>query len=155
AGVGDRISLHLQKATDIPRESLLGRRGFGEVLDTFTLPVRAILPDDSPGARFNLNPSPETPRNAFVPLSVLQARLDLKGRVNALLVGGARGDLQQNLQQALDLDDWGLTLRTPEDRARDLARKLDPRSRDDSLAQARVRGRLPEELTQFPTPDAR
>jgi ABC-type antimicrobial peptide transport system permease subunit len=155
ANVGDRVSLHMQKASDIPRESLLGRRGAGEVLDTLTLPVRAVLPDDSPGARFSLNPSPEAPRNAFVPLSVLQARLDLKGRSNALLVAGARGELQQSLHPLLALDDWGLVLRMPEDRARDLARKLGPRSADGSLSQARVRGRLPEELSQFPTPDAR
>jgi ABC-type antimicrobial peptide transport system permease subunit len=155
AHVGNRVSISLQKAGDVPRESLLGRRGASEVLDSLTLPVRAILSDDQAGARFSLNPSPEAPRNAFVPLSVLQARLDLKGRANALFVGGVRGDLQQSLHPLLDLDDWGLVLRSPEDRARDLARKLDPRSRDGSLSQARVRGRLPEELAQFPTPDAR
>src|SRR5262249_39436241 len=95
--LGDRISLHLQKATEIPRETLLGRRGAGEVVDTLTAPVLFILPDDYPGAQISLNPSPEAPRNAFVPLKFLQERLDLKGRVNALLVGHPRGDLQADL----------------------------------------------------------
>src|SRR5262245_2313276 len=153
--VGDGVALHLQKASDIPRETILGRRNAGEVLETLTLPVRAILPDDHAGARFSLNPSPEAPRNAFVPLSMLQARLDLKGRVNALLIGGPRGEVQRDFREHLDLDDWGLVLRDPASRARDLMRKLDPRSRGGPLAIARVRGRLPEELTVAPTPDAR
>jgi ABC-type lipoprotein release transport system permease subunit len=142
----DRFSLHLQKATDIPRETLLGRREAGEVLDTLTVFVRQILPDNFPGAQFSLNPSPEAPRNAFVPLGVLQSQLDQKGRVNALLVSGPRGDLQQNLRDHLTLDDWGLIVRTPEDRALALIHMLDPRSRDGLLTKARWQDRIPDEL---------
>jgi ABC-type lipoprotein release transport system permease subunit len=150
--VGDRVNLHLQKASDVPRETLLGRRDTGEVLDTLRLTVQAVLGDDSPGGRFTLTPTPETPRNAFVPLGVLQARLGLEGRANALLAGGARGDLQQSLRKNLTLDDWGLLLQGPEDRARALMQRLDPRSRGRTVAVARLRGRTPAELTTFPTP---
>lgn len=155
ANLGDRVSLHLQKASDIPRESLLGRRGAGDVLETLTLPVHAILADNSPGARFSLNPSPDAPRNAFVPLSVLQARLDQKGRVNALLANGQGDTLRSSLREHFTLDDWGLFLRFPEARARDLVRKLDPRSPDGSLSWAHWRGRVPEELAREAGPDGR
>jgi ABC-type antimicrobial peptide transport system permease subunit len=144
--VGDRISLHLQKASDVPRESLLGRRGAGDVLETLSLRVKAVLPDTKPGARFSLNTSPESPRNAFVPLSVVQSRLDQKGRANALLVGGPYGDLQQRLREHLTLDDWGLILRRPEDRALAFIHMLDPRSRDGSLSKPRWQDRIPNEL---------
>src|SRR5207253_738892 len=81
-----------------------------------------------------------------------QARLDVKGRVNALLVSGPRGDLQQDLHAHLDFDDWGLVLRDPASRARDLVRKLDPRVRDGTLAKARWQGRVPEQLALRPEP---
>ena len=67
-----------------------------------------------------MTPSPEAPRNAFVPLALLQDELKLKTRVNergreervraanALLVGGARDDLQERLERALTLEDWDL-----------------------------------------------
>jgi ABC-type antimicrobial peptide transport system permease subunit len=190
--VGDRVSLYLQKASDIPRETLLGRRGAGDVLDKLTLTVRLILPEDHAGARFSLNPSPESPRNAFVPLSTLQAHLDVRGRVNALFVkehsnesapnddfsfselakkvlrmGRPRHEslrqlrlakqqfLQLNLQLNLELDDWGLVLRDPATRARDLVRKVDPRSQDGSLSRARWRGRVPDDLAKRSGPDGR
>jgi ABC-type antimicrobial peptide transport system permease subunit len=152
---GDKIILHFQKATDVPRETLLGRRDAGDVLDSMTLEVRLVLSDDYPGAGFSLNPTPETPRNAFVPLNVLQTYLNLKGQANALLVSGPRGDLQEELHAHLNFDDWGLVLRTHDDRARALVLKLDPRNRDGSLARARFAGHVPEELAMMPTPDAR
>lgn len=88
---GDRVTFNFQKTSLIPRESLLGRRASGDVLDELPLTVRAIIPDDSPGGRFSLNPSPESPRNAFVPLSVLQARLGLQGTPPPELVASAVG----------------------------------------------------------------
>jgi ABC-type antimicrobial peptide transport system permease subunit len=147
--VGDRIALHLQKASDVPRESLLGRRGAGDVLDTLQLTVHAIISDDSPMAEFSLSPSPDAPRNAFVPLTLLQHHLDVKGRANALLVRGPRTNLQNRLAAHLDLDDWGLVTRTPQDRAHDLVRKLDPHSTDGSLPRARWTGHVPEELAKW------
>lgn len=153
--VGERVTLNFQKASLIPRESLLGRRGRGDVLDELPLTVRAILADDNPGASFSLSPSPEAPRNAFVPLSVLQARLGLQGRVNALLASGAEGPLQDQLRQRLTLDDWNLTLTGPDDRARSLLSYLDSRNRDGWLRRDQWRGRIPEDLASQAGPDGR
>jgi ABC-type antimicrobial peptide transport system permease subunit len=132
AQTGDTVTVHLQKISAVPRESLLGRRDASEVIDALKLTVRAIIPDEGLG-RFSLNPSMETPRNAFVPLRTLQAVLNQKGRVNALLARGGTG-LQEKLQQNLTLaqpkarpepfadvtverlDDWGLLVKEPADR---------------------------------------
>jgi ABC-type antimicrobial peptide transport system permease subunit len=144
---GEEVILHVQKVSAVPRESLLGKREGSDVVNTIELRVRGVLPDASPGGRFSLIPSPEPPRNAFVPLHYLQSRLDQKGRVNALLVGGAIRDLQPDLARHLTLDDWNLVLREPAGRVRELFTKLDrngdgelePREWRDQLAAALVR----------------
>src|SRR5262249_47301077 len=76
--------------------------------------VREVIPDHGAG-RFNLNPSAETPFNAFVPLRFLQETLGQKGRVDALLAAGGARDLQEKLREKLALDDWGLVLNEPKD----------------------------------------
>ncbi len=154
---GDKVSLWLQKASEVPRESLLGRRKASDVLDRLTLTVRAVLPDDAPGARFGLTPTPEAPRNAFVPLGVLQAKLDQKGRVNALLAAGPASPLQEQLAKPgrLTLDDWGLFVTTPEGRAMAAFRRLDPRNRRDGLPRFRWQGRVPDELAKQSGADGR
>lgn len=115
AEVGKPVTLHLQKVSAVPRETLLGRRDASEVVESLALTVRAILPDAGLG-RFNLIPSAEPARNAFVPLRMLQATLHQEGRVNALLVKGGPDALQEDLRRHLTLDDWGLTLQTPKNR---------------------------------------
>ena len=45
-----------------------------------------------------------------MPLAVLQDRLSMEGRVNALLTGGPHGDLQKELTQRLTLADWDLAM---------------------------------------------
>jgi hypothetical protein len=112
---GDEVELHVQKASAVPRESLLGRRDASEVIDKIDLTVGGILPDDSPGGRFSLNPSPEAPRNAFIPLPLLQSRLKQPGGINALLVGGTQ-PVQQEFAKHLDLPDWNLELNQREAR---------------------------------------
>ncbi len=125
---GDPVTLHLQQQHNIPRETLLGRRGSDDVEQRLPLPAR-VLPDDAPGSRLALVPGPEAPRNAFVPLVLLQEALSsrpnqegevLRGRVNALLVGGPRGDLQEALARRLTLADWGLVLR-PMEKSKELS----------------------------------
>jgi putative ABC transport system permease protein len=126
---GDRITLYLQSADKVPRETLIGRRKHEEVLTRLDVTVRAVLPDHGLG-RLSLRPGPAPPVNAFVPLRLLQERKDqsdktpLHGRVNALLVSGVEGSLPAALRQHLTLDDWNLELRTPEERARALVRLL-------------------------------
>ncbi len=116
AAPGKTVTLYLQTVSAVPRESLLGKREASDVIQPLDLKVRAVLPDQGLG-RFNLIPSPEPARNAFVPLGTLQAALGQKGRVNALLVGGGAADLQDRLRQHLTLDDWGLEVKEPKTRA--------------------------------------
>ncbi len=143
---GDSVVLHLQKTSLVPRESLLGRRTVGDVLDDWQVTVRGVL-GDTGMSRFTLTPTPAAPRNAFVPLHALQAKVDQKGRANGLLAAGAEARmaqeqghpvteaeieagkvedwLQQHLHAHLTLDDWGLVLHDPESRTRDLFARLD------------------------------
>ncbi|HEV3262520.1 MAG TPA: FtsX-like permease family protein [Gemmataceae bacterium] len=123
---GQTVALHLQKRSDVPRETLLGKRDAADVVAELRLRVRAVLSDDSLGSRFSLNPSPAAPRNAFVPLRTLQSDLwpEKAGsrtapelRVNALLAqGGDTDQLQTALAGHLQLTDWQLELLQHKDR---------------------------------------
>jgi ABC-type antimicrobial peptide transport system permease subunit len=114
---GASVTLHLQQVSAVPRESLLGKRDADQVIDTLTLRVGAVIPNEGLGG-FNLVPSPEPPRNAFVPLRKLQKELNQARRVNALLVGDGTEALSEKLRHHLTLEDWGLVLHRPKDRAR-------------------------------------
>lgn len=144
---GDIIAFHVQKAAQVPRESLLGRRDATEVVDELRLTVAEILPPDHFGSQFTLTPNPAPPRNAFVPLHALQTRLGLSGRVNTLLASSGAGDLQGELPSRLTLDDWGLVLHDPAGRARALLTKLD-RNGDGQLERNEWRGRLAESVAR-------
>lgn len=122
----DQITLSLQKVSDIPRESLLGRRDAGDVLTEIQVRVRAVIPNQGMG-RFSLRPTPATPRNVYVPLRFLQARLHQVGRVNAILAAGSGPELNQALAPQLTLDDWGLIVRDPSNRSDELYARLDRR----------------------------
>lgn len=135
---GQKVTLHLQKSTVIPHEFVLGRQGAAETLDRVLLTVREILPGDSFGDRFSLTPSVAAPRNVWVPRRTLQAAVKppLKDGVNAILVGSKHSaspqsvsvrteDLQKGLAERMTLDDWGLVLRDPEQRARAFFDSLD------------------------------
>jgi ABC-type lipoprotein release transport system permease subunit len=142
-GPGSELVLHLQKVSAIPRETLLGRRDTGETLDAIPVTIREVVPDEGLGS-FSLNPSPAAPRNVFVPLAYLQSRLDLKGRVNALLVnsgGRATTDLQADLKRHLTLADWGLLVQDPRSRTKTLFDKLD-RNHNGKLPASAWQGRV-------------
>lgn len=144
--VGDTINLNVQKPDGIPRETLLGKRKADDVLQALTVIVREIRPDQGL-AHFTLKPSPEPVRNAFVPLAFLQEKLGLAGRANAILASASNNGLQ-TLATKLTLDDWGLRLRTPKDRARAFVRYLDPANRGRPLKKFRWEGRVPDELAK-------
>ncbi len=145
AKVGDKISLNVQKADAVPRETILGKRD--DVVQSINITVKAILPDAGM-ARFTLRPSPAPVRNAFVPLRFLQKELKLESKANAILVGQANASLQENLARSLTLEDWDLKLRTPADRARSLLRFLDPRNKDSVLRMKFWDGRVPDAVAQ-------
>lgn len=147
AKAGDNVTLHLQRADNVPRETLLGKRKAEDVIESFTVKVRQIMADDGM-ARFSLKPSPEAARNAFVPMRLLQKRFDLAGRANAIFVAQPKSTLQADLHKQLALDDWGLRLRSPQDRAAALIKFLDPNNSDGNLKRARWLGRVPEALAE-------
>ena len=142
---GDKITLNVHKADDIPRETLLGKRKAEDVVEPLTLTVKSILPAGATMANFSLKPTPEAVRNAFVPLKYLQERLGVGERINAVVAAGDATLLGDALRTHLTLDDWNLRLRDPEDRARAFFRYLDPRGKG-ALTRVRWRERVPDEL---------
>jgi ABC-type lipoprotein release transport system permease subunit len=147
ANVGDTITLNLPRMDDIPRESLLGKRKAKDVVQSLEVKVVQVLPDVVSMAGFSLKPTPEPPRNAFVPLRLLQSELNLPGQANVVLVAGAAPTLAKAPE--LTLDDWGLRLRTPKERALAFVKFLAPNSDDGRIKRARWRGRVPEALTKI------
>lgn len=143
---GGTVTLHLQRASAVSRETAFGRRD-GD-LSELTLKVRAVLPADSLGANFSLQPGLSAPFNAFVPLAMLQDEMEQKGRVNALLARQPAADIDQRLQQQLTLDDWGLVLWDAESRTKSIFDKLD-RNHDGQLSRAEWRDRVPHTLSDL------
>jgi ABC-type lipoprotein release transport system permease subunit len=145
--VGDPITVYLQKAAEVPRESLLGKRKTSDVVQAVDMHVRRILPDEGL-ARFSLKPTPEPARNIFVPQRFLQTELGLAGKANAVLVAGTMSNLAEALQASMTLDDWGLRLRTPRERALAFLHNLAPNEDTGKLKYARWRGRVPALLAK-------
>jgi ABC-type antimicrobial peptide transport system permease subunit len=122
----DTVTLQLQKASAVPRESLLGRRD--DVVESLTLRVAQVLADSDPANQFNLHPSPAAPRDAFVPLPLLQNRLNQAGHINGILVGGPLWSVPETLRKSMTLDDWGLVLHDPRSRADSLFARIDKKA---------------------------
>jgi putative ABC transport system permease protein len=120
---GDKVTLGVERFSDIPRSSLLSRRSLADVTATLDLTVAGVLPPESPANDFNLTPSPAAPLNIFVPLRLLSARLEPEPRgrrrgprpptkANALLASGASvAELNAAIRPRLGLEDYGLKLR--------------------------------------------
>jgi putative ABC transport system permease protein len=105
------ILVRVQRPTDIPLESLHGRRD--EVGRTLRLTVRRIIPADRLG-EFALDPQQGEVRAVFVPLSRLQQDLAVSERVNTLLASStdaatdATGIIEQAIRQSAQLEDVGV-----------------------------------------------
>jgi putative ABC transport system permease protein len=114
AKVGDKVTLGVERFSDLPRSSSLARRGSADVTATETLTVVAVLPPDAPGNDFNLTPNPAAPLNVFVPLRSL-ARLaagNSEPVANTLLSTGVPADeLNSALRGQLRAEDFGLKFR--------------------------------------------
>jgi putative ABC transport system permease protein len=94
---GDVVNVAVELPSDIPRDTLLGKRD--ETAVEFSLTVKIVLDDSTGAARFGLHPDQQLPLNAFVSLATLQERIglaahepsrrdprDLPARVNAIFV---------------------------------------------------------------------
>jgi putative ABC transport system permease protein len=145
ANIGTKLTFSFEKRSAIPSETLLGKKDEAETVGRLELTVGGILPDDFFGSRFTLSPLPEAPRNAFVPLKALQAALGdgYQGKVDALLAGNVKGDLPATLASSLTLEDWNLTLRTPQQRAQSVAR-----TGEKTISRSEWRRKLPESVVQ-------
>ena len=125
ANVGDDVLIHTVKPSAISTETLLGRRD--DATATLRLAVAAILPAEGLAA-FDLNPRQVTPKNAYIPLTVLQRTLGRQDFVNTILVSEKSATdtgvpaaseqlserLQEELQHHVSLADVDLKLRLDE-----------------------------------------
>ena len=91
--VGSSILLRLEEPSNVPRDSLHGRRD--QVGRTLRLSVSHILPPAQMG-EFSLRPQQGSVRAVFVPLKRLQRDLGVENRVNTLLVSGLGASQQEN-----------------------------------------------------------
>ncbi|HYH86832.1 MAG TPA: ABC transporter permease [Pyrinomonadaceae bacterium] len=120
AAAGDAVVLRVEQPSDIPVESLHGRKD--DVGSSARLTVREALPASELG-EFSLRPRQTEVRAVFVPLTSLQRSLDRAGRVNTILFN-ARGEvteaeaaraqtekLNSLLRVAAQLEDLGVKLR--------------------------------------------
>ncbi len=75
---GDELTLLVELPSDVPRDTLLGKRDESSV--EIPLTVSIVLDDDSRPGRFGLLPDQQLPSNAIVSLGMLQDRLGLAAR---------------------------------------------------------------------------
>ncbi|HEU5459830.1 MAG TPA: ABC transporter permease, partial [Pyrinomonadaceae bacterium] len=117
SGPGDSLLLRLEKPSDIPVESVHGRKE--DPGRTIRLTITAALPGESLG-EFSLQPQHGAVRAVFVSLSFLQRELEQDGKVNTILIARHPGTQPANQQKAIatllknkaTLEDLGLNLRT-------------------------------------------
>jgi len=119
AAVGDTILLRLQRPSDIPVESLHGRRD--QLGRTIRLTVRGIPAADELG-EFSLRPQQGEVRAIFVSLERLQRDLGVENQANTILLSEAAApsseseegsrEIARGLKEGLSLDDAGLRVST-------------------------------------------
>jgi ABC-type lipoprotein release transport system permease subunit len=103
---GDTVLVRLPQPSDIPVESLHGRKEDAGR----TIRFIAGAPVPSPVGEFTLRPRQGTVRAAFVPLRRLQRDLKYVGRVNTIIVAGNQ-PLDAALKRRYQLADLGIKLR--------------------------------------------
>ena len=111
ANPGDSVLLRLEKPSEIPVESVHGRKE--DPGRTLRLNANRILNSESLG-EFSLQPQHGAVRAVFVSLSFLQRELEQDGKVNTILVGerSASSSLPALVKERASLEDLGLNLRT-------------------------------------------
>ncbi len=141
---GDILRIQVPKGSDVPRESLLGRRNLEDATQSFDAPFTGLL--NKAEADFTLQPGVGAVQNVFIASSELRDKLGLQGRANTILALKTvdnLSELNDRLHAALTLDDWGLTLQTPESRADELSRRYD-QNKDGKLERSEWQRRIPE-----------
>lgn len=112
-GAGESVLLRLEKPSDIPVESLHGRKE--DPGRTIRLNVNGALKGESLG-EFSLQPEHGTVRAVFISLKFLQRELDQNGKINTIITAEASTpSLQASLNENFSLEDLGLNLRVVND----------------------------------------
>ena len=120
SGPGESLLLRLEKPSDIPVESVHGRKE--DPGKSIRLNVAGVLGDESLG-EFSLQPQHGAVHAVFVSLSFLQRELEQAGKVNTILIGRFSGTQPAEQQKFISevfkkkatLEDLGLTLRVIND----------------------------------------
>ena len=115
---GDSILVRVQRQSDVPVDSLHGRKeNLGR---TMRFSLGGVLTAREMG-EFSLRPQQGAVRAVFLPLEQLRGDLGQEGRVNTILVsedgpqtGQRAARLEEALRAAASLEDLGLTLRVLE-----------------------------------------
>ncbi len=102
---GDTIVLRMAKPGLFSRDAPLS----GEDDELVTLRGRAKPVDDEDFGQFSLEASQITPSTVFVPLAWLQEEVGFPGRANMLLLGKGSEVDPADLQQAMTLEDYGMS----------------------------------------------
>lgn len=108
---GDPIVIRLNKPTDIPEESLHGRKE--DSVKTVRLSAAGILPAEEMG-EFSLRPVQSGVRAVFIQISRLQREVSQQGKANVLLLAGAGVNArkaEELLQQQASLEDLGIKVK--------------------------------------------
>jgi len=112
AAVDNAVLVRIERPSAIPIESLHGRKE--DAGRTLRLDVRAVLSAADLG-EFSLSPRQGAVRAVFVPLARIQQDLEMRGRVNTLLIAnGASADnaaLERLVRARFAVEDVGLTTR--------------------------------------------
>jgi len=111
SGPSESILLRIEKPSDIPVESLHGRKE--DPGKTIRLSVSGVLGGESLG-EFSLQPQHGAVRAVFVSLAFLQKELEQDvgiGRINTILVAEPQNNVAAQLKEKATLEDFGLKLR--------------------------------------------
>jgi putative ABC transport system permease protein len=118
---GDSLLIRIQKPSDVPLESLFGRKDEAGV--TLRLTIRETLSPARLG-EFSTRPQQSSVRAVFVPLQLLQKELGQSGRVNTILVSSSNAAGQSEtektkalaslLKDTARLEDYNVKLRVLE-----------------------------------------
>ena len=115
AASGTTLLVRVQRPSDIPLESLHGRKE--DAGRTIRLTAAGVLPSDALG-EFSIDQRQSAVRALFVPLALVQQELDIPGRVNTLLVSTLEGAaseadaLEDVIRRTAVLADVGLSVTT-------------------------------------------
>src|SRR6266480_1444626 len=80
---GDSILVRIEKPSDVPRESLYGRKE--DLGSTLRLTIKEVVNAEDLG-EFSLRPQQSAVRAVFVPLKLLQKELEQQDQVNTILI---------------------------------------------------------------------